>query len=121
MALQAQHVFTDLVTGSDKYGLDQGDFYQLHAYGQTYLDGQGDVVLIYPRTDAFDEALPVFDFPKSKGLRLWVLPFCLRERVLVLPTCGKSLDALFASGVPRSERLGTIADRSAELHEIGIP
>ncbi|MFN3298229.1 McrC family protein, partial [Caldimonas sp.] len=36
-------------TGADKYGLDQGDFYQLHAYGQSYLDGQGDVVLIFPR------------------------------------------------------------------------
>lgn len=82
-------------TGADKFGLDQGDFYQLQAYGQSYLDGQGDVVLIYPRTDAFDQALPVFDFPKSKGLRLWVLPFCLRERVLVLPTCG-SLDAWFS-------------------------
>ena len=45
-------------------------------------------------THAFDRALPVFDFPKSKGLRLWVLPFCLHERVLVLPTCG-SLDDLF--------------------------
>jgi 5-methylcytosine-specific restriction enzyme subunit McrC len=84
-------------TGADKYGLDQGDFYQLHAYGQSYLDGQGDVVLIYPRTDVFDQALPVFDFPKSKGLRLWVLPFCLRERMLVLPTCG-SLDAWFSAG-----------------------
>ncbi|MCF8162360.1 MAG: McrC family protein [Polynucleobacter sp.] len=81
-------------TGSDKYGLDQGDFYQLHAYGQNYLDGQGDVVLIYPRTDAFDEALPVFDFPKSSGLRLWVLPYCLKERTLILPPCG-SLNAWF--------------------------
>ena len=83
-------------TGSDKYGLDQDDFYQLHAYGQSYLDGQGDVVLIYPRTDAFDKALPVFAFPKSSGLRLWVLPFCLVERVLILPPCG-SLDAFFAA------------------------
>jgi 5-methylcytosine-specific restriction enzyme subunit McrC len=91
-------------TGADKYGLDQGDFYQLHAYGQSYLDGQGDVVLIYPRTDAFDQALPVFDFPKSKGLRLWVLPFCLRERVLVLPTSG-SLDAWFTA----EHRVPTIA------------
>jgi 5-methylcytosine-specific restriction enzyme subunit McrC len=82
-------------TGADKYGLDQGDFYQLHAYGQSYLDGEGDVVLIYPRTDAFHQALPVFDFPKSKGLRLWVLPFCLEERVLVLPQCG-SLDIWFS-------------------------
>lgn len=82
-------------TGSDKYGLDQGDFYQLHAYGQNYLDGQGDVALIYPKTDAFNRALPVFEFPKSPGLRLWVLPFCLKDRRLLLPECG-SLDAYFS-------------------------
>ena len=81
-------------TGADKYGLDQGDFYQLHAYGQSYLDGQGDVVLIYPRTDAFNEALPVFKFPKSGGLRLWVLPFCLLNKRLLLPPCN-NLDAFF--------------------------
>jgi 5-methylcytosine-specific restriction enzyme subunit McrC len=80
-------------TGADKYGLNQGDFYQLHAYGQSYLDGRGDVVLVYPRTDAFNEALPVFEFPKSAGLRLWVLPFCLQNKRLLLPPCG-SLDAL---------------------------
>ena len=74
--------------GSDKYGLSQADFYQLHAYGQSYLDGRGDVVLIYPRTDAFDQALPVFEFPKSSGLRLWVLPLCLQRRQLILPACG---------------------------------
>lgn len=88
-------------TGANKYGLDQGDFYQLHAYGQNYLGGQGDAVLIYPKTEAFNEALPMFDFPRSKGLRLWVLPFCLHERVLVLPRCG-SLDGLFASDAPQS-------------------
>jgi 5-methylcytosine-specific restriction enzyme subunit McrC len=81
-------------TGSDKYGLDQGDFYQLHAYGLNYLDGQGDVVLIYPRTDALNKALPVFEFPKSSGLRLWVLPFCLKDKRLLLPECGR-LDAFF--------------------------
>ena len=43
------------------------------------------MVLIYPRTDAFDAALPVFDFPKSAGLRLWVLPFCLASRRLSVP------------------------------------
>jgi 5-methylcytosine-specific restriction enzyme subunit McrC len=86
-------------TGSDKYGLDQGDFYQLHAYGQNYLDGQGDVVLIYPKTDAFSKALPVFEFPKSSGLRLWVLPFCLREKRLLLPQCG-SLDTILALTLP---------------------
>ncbi|QLY53841.1 McrC family protein [Citrobacter freundii] len=73
--------------GSEKYGLSQGDFYQLHAYGQNYLDGTGDVVLIYPKTDHFDKPLPVFDFPKSSNLRLWVLPFCLKEKRLLLPPC----------------------------------
>ncbi len=71
--------------GSEKYGLSQGDFYQLQAYGQSHLDGKGDVVLIYPRTDSFGRPLPVFEFPKSGGLRLWVLPFCLRSRSLSVP------------------------------------
>ena len=71
--------------GTDKYGLSQSDFYQLQAYGLSYLDGTGEVVLIYPRTDAFSDPLPVFDFPKTSGMRLWVLPFCLKERRLKLP------------------------------------
>ena len=72
--------------GTDKYGLSQSDFYQLQAYGQSYLDGQGDVVLIYPKTAAFDQPLPVFEFPKLDGLRLWVLPFCLKSRQLGCPS-----------------------------------
>ena len=106
-------------TASDKYGLDQGDFYQLHAYGPSYLDGQGDVVLIYPRTDAFDAALPVFDFPKSSGLRLWVLPFCLVERVLILPACG-SLDALFVGREPTVQMRGTTPDGPVAVHEMAF-
>lgn len=75
-------------TALEKYGLNQGDFYQLHAYGQNYLDGQGDAVLIYPKTEDFSKALPVFEFSKSPGLRLWVLPFCLKSKQLLLPECG---------------------------------
>lgn len=71
--------------GTDKYGLSQSDFYQLQAYGQSYLGGQGDVVLIYPKTASFDQPLPVFEFPKVEGLRLWVLPFCLKSRRLSIP------------------------------------
>jgi 5-methylcytosine-specific restriction enzyme subunit McrC len=84
-------------TGTVKYGLSQADFYQLYAYGQSYMNGQGDVALVYPKTDTFSEALPVFDFLESKGLRLWVLPYCLRERVLILPPSGdcENLDSLF--------------------------
>ena len=84
--------------GTDKYGLSQADFYQLYAYGQSYLGGDGDIVLVYPKTEAFSQALPVFEFPKSDGLRLWVLPFCLHDRVLILPPSGacRTLDKLFA-------------------------
>ena len=71
--------------GSDKYGLSQADFYQLHAYGQSYLEGDGVLALIYPKTAEFDQPLPVFEFPKTQGLKLWVLPFCLREKRLALP------------------------------------
>ena len=64
-----------------KYGLNQSDFYQLFAYGQKYLQGRGELVLIYPRREAFQQALPPFDF--GGGLRLWVLPFDLEtERLL---------------------------------------
>ena len=72
-------------SGKVKYGLSQSDFYQMLAYGQSYLDGQGDVILIYPRTDVFDKPLPVFHFPKHEGLRVWVLPFCLESHQLLMP------------------------------------
>lgn len=61
--------------GPGKYGLNQSDFYQLFAYGHKYLDGKGDVVLIYPVTAKFREQLPVFKF--STELNLWVVPFDL--------------------------------------------
>lgn len=69
----------------DKYGLSSADFYQLFAYGQNYLRGVGDIVLIYPKTDPFPQPLPVFLFPNASELRLWVLPFCLKTRTLQLP------------------------------------
>lgn len=71
-----------------KYGLSQNDFYQLQAYGLNYLNGTGDVVLIYPLTNKFKKALPVFDFkfPKLSDMRLWVLPFCIDNDRLILPT-----------------------------------
>lgn len=71
--------------GKEKYQLSQADFYQLYAYGHHYLDGRGDMVLIYPMTDIFDAPLPVFRFPQHNELRLWVLPFCLATRRLLLP------------------------------------
>ncbi|CAM8658076.1 McrC McrBC 5-methylcytosine restriction system component [Oxalobacteraceae bacterium] len=87
---------SDKNNASEKYDLSQGDFYQMYAYGQNYLKGSGDLVLIYPKTDSFNHALKMFAFPNSEDLRLWVLPFCLRDRRLVLPTCG-TLDGKFKS------------------------
>jgi 5-methylcytosine-specific restriction enzyme subunit McrC len=70
----------DSADRAGKYGLSQADFYQLFAYGQKYLDGRGDLVLIYPRRASFQQALPRFDF--SERLRLWVLPFDLEAASL---------------------------------------
>ncbi len=64
--------------GSDKYGLSQADFYQMFAYGHSYLQGQGDMFLIYPKHHGFSKPLEhSFDFSgeNSNKLRLWVVPF----------------------------------------------
>ncbi|MCU4120668.1 McrC family protein [Variovorax sp. N23] len=78
--------------GTDKYGLSQEDFYQLQAYGRSYLDGRGDLVLIFPKTDSFARPLPVFKFPDGGDLQLWVLPFCLKSRRLSVPDDASFVD-----------------------------
>ncbi|MDF0604358.1 McrC family protein [Neisseriaceae bacterium TC5R-5] len=78
--------------GTNKYGLLQSDFYQLLAYGHSYLGGQGTLVLIYPKTDRFTRALPVFEFPQHQGLQLWVLPFCLQSQTLLTPEQAPFID-----------------------------
>lgn len=73
-----------LLEGSDragKYGLSQADFYQLYAYGQKYMDGEGRMALIYPMSEAFRAPLDCFEF--SAGLRLDVLPFDLEGDRLI--------------------------------------
>lgn len=79
-----------LLNASDpdsKYGLNQADFYQLYAYGQKYLQGSGEMLLIYPRTEHFSEPLKPFDF--SEQLRLWVIPFDLEAGKLCLGDSAK--------------------------------
>lgn len=74
---------TAVVEGPNRsrYGLSQSDFYQLFAYGHKYLNGTGDLFLIYPQTKSFSEALPPFRF--AEGLTLWVVPFDLDRDILV--------------------------------------
>ena len=57
----------------------------MFSYGHNYLDGVGDIILVYPMTDAFNAPFPVFEFPKSIRMRLWVLPFCLKTCRLKVP------------------------------------
>ncbi|POO53911.1 McrC family protein [Agrobacterium rosae] len=63
---------------STNFGLAQADFYQLFAYGQKYLQGSGDMFLMYPETDEFPEVPGPFEF--SRDLRLHVLPFDMHSR-----------------------------------------
>lgn len=77
-------------SGKDKYGLSQSDFYQLFAYGEKYLGGEGEMFLIYPRHSGFKDPLPCFEF--KPGLRLWVLPFDLAAETLITPQATSSLD-----------------------------
>ncbi|MBL0796335.1 MULTISPECIES: McrC family protein [Pseudomonas] len=87
MVLDTKWKLLDSIKGNsrEKYLLSQADFYQLHAYAHVYLKDAGNVVLIYPWTDSFAEPLPVFHFSSSNDLKLWVLPFCIENRRLLLP------------------------------------
>lgn len=56
------------------YGLAQSDFYQMFAYGQKYLRGTGEMYLIYPAHDDFNQPIPQH-FAFSETLKLWVVPY----------------------------------------------
>ncbi|EMG9895032.1 McrC family protein [Enterobacter hormaechei] len=56
------------------YGLAQSDFYQMFAYGQKYLNGTGEMYLIYPAHDDFNQPIQQH-FAFSDTLRLWVVPY----------------------------------------------
>ena len=58
-----------------RHRLSQSDFYQLYAYGQKYLGGQGTMLLLYPKTSRFSVPLPPFNF--GNDLILHALPFDL--------------------------------------------
>lgn len=79
--LDAKWKLLDEADRQHKFGLSQADFYQLYAYGQKYLDGRGDMALIYPRSARFTRAMAPFHF--SPELRLHVLPFDLGADILI--------------------------------------
>lgn len=67
----------DAADRGNKYHLSQQDFYQMFAYGHSYLAGQGALVLIYPAWQKFPATTALAGFHYSQTLDLWVLPFDL--------------------------------------------
>jgi 5-methylcytosine-specific restriction enzyme subunit McrC len=84
----------DSTDTQNNYGLKQTDFYQLLAYGMTYLQGaaSGKLALIYPRRESFSRPLPAFSIVNN--LELWVFPFDLESGRLVHQ--GMISESLFA-------------------------
>ncbi|HWU67594.1 MAG TPA: McrC family protein [Stenotrophobium sp.] len=73
--VDAKWKLLDAADVEHNHGLAQTDFYQLFAYGQRYLAGQGRMALIYPRTEDFGEPLDTFHF--DDRLSMDVLPLDL--------------------------------------------
>lgn len=79
--LDAKWKLLDGTDVANNYGLGQGDFYQLFAYGKRYLPATGGrLVLVYPGCDTFRAPLETFDL--EDGLRLDVLPLDLESGCL---------------------------------------
>ena len=72
-----------------KLGLQSSDFYQMFAYGHKYLNGTGEMMLIYPKTAAFSgdmEETLRFEFAATTpGLGLWVVGFDLDSDIMIWP------------------------------------
>lgn len=81
--LDAKWKRLDGADADHRYGLAQSDFYQLLAYGQKYLDGAGELILVYPRTGKFFAPLGPFVF--SSALHLWAIPFDLETQRFEFP------------------------------------
>ncbi|MBR0793341.1 McrC family protein [Bradyrhizobium manausense] len=81
--LDTKWKLVDAANSQDNYNLKQADFYQLLAYGKTYLreSTQGVLVLVYPQRQAFKSALQKFTL--ADKLDLWVLPFDLNSGTLI--------------------------------------
>lgn len=71
----------DSLDSQNNFNISQSDIYQMFAYGHKYLKGSGDLVLIYPKHSHFEQPLPCFNL--DQDLRLWVMPFCAQDDVLI--------------------------------------
>ena len=84
---RAQTLILDIkwkMAESRKATLDQsqGDLYQMLAYGVNYQQGAGNMLLIYPSHESFNQPLlhPYeFNHQSENPLRLWVVPFFIGD------------------------------------------
>jgi 5-methylcytosine-specific restriction enzyme subunit McrC len=86
---------------TSKYGISQSDFYQMFAYGHKYLSGHGDLVMIYPKCEGFEQAIEQ-PFCFSEGLKLWVVP-CDLEKECILAEKVKTNLAVCANKGQKNE------------------
>ncbi len=80
IVLDTKWKLLDETNRQDKYGISQSDIYQMYAYGKKYMDGKGDVYLIYPEHEKFKIELDTFSF--NVDLRLNVIPFGLQNKFI---------------------------------------
>ena len=81
--LDTKWKIVDKDNGKNKYGLSQSDLYQMFAYGHKYLNGNGELFLIYPDHDGLDGAIKhSFDFDDGGHLKLWVVPFDITAKTI---------------------------------------
>lgn len=66
----------------NNFNISQSDIYQLFAYGHKYLNGCGDMMLIYPRHHQFETPLACLHL--AKDLRLWTVPFCIETDKMIM-------------------------------------
>ena len=79
--VDAKWKLIDSADVANNYGLKQSDFYQLFAYGKRYLSGKGQLVLVYPGSEAFKTPLDRFDL--EDGLGLDAVPLDLESGALI--------------------------------------
>lgn len=68
---------------NSNYEISQSDFYQMFAYGRKYLNGKGELALIYPMHQKFSGKLQPFYF--DENLHLWVIGFNLSNESIEIP------------------------------------
>lgn len=95
---------------ANNYGLSQQDFYQLFAYGQYYLGGEGTLVLVYPAWHKFSAASQLAEFRFNDTLTLWVLPFDLEAE-----DAAKNLISQLQQGIKDQLSLSEAEVVSAEM------